>query len=415
MNHSSICEINEGRKLPVALLKSTERRGSALMLIVGLLIVFAITAAITVDYAYMQLVRTELRVATDAAAKAGAEALARTEDLEFARAEAVRYAGLNTVGGKPFKIKGTDISLGRLVEGNNGRWEFSAGGSPENAVRVHARTGGTASHPAVPLFFGRVLSKSDFSPQSQATAGQQQVEVCLCLDRSGSMLFDMSGTDWVYPPNNPKLSSFTAWGTMWQNHLSPPHPTESRWAVLAGAVQVFLDEAQLYNPPPRTSLVTWGSNYTMPIAPSTVFQAATLNAALPPFSNADYQAQRSVITNSINQLGSLPMMGATDLSAGLDLAVAHMTGPQASQLSNKIVILLTDGQWNNGRDPISAGAHARDAGVLVHAVSMLTNVQPDVRQMAEMTGGRYYLTQNEAELREAFRDLARSLQIVMID
>jgi Mg-chelatase subunit ChlD len=153
----------------------------------------------------------------------------------------------------------------------------------------------------------------------------------------------------------------------------------------------------------------------MPIAPSTVFQAATLNAALPPFSNADYQAQRAVITNRINQLGSQPMMGATNLSAGLNLAVSHMTGPQASQLSNKVVILLTDGQWNEGVSPITAGAAARDAGVLVHAVSMLTNIQPDVRQMAEMTGGRYYLTQNEAELREAFRDLARSLQIVMIE
>jgi hypothetical protein len=382
---------------------------------VGLLIVFVITAAITVDYAYMQLVRTELRVATDAAAKAGAEALARTENLDFAKAEAVRYASLNTVAGKPFKINSNDVSLGRLVEGTNGRWQFSSGGSPENAVRVHARTGGSASHPAVPLFFGSVLSKSDFSPQSQATAGQQQVEVCLCLDRSGSMLFDMSGTDWVYPPNNPNLSNFTAWGAMWRNHLSPPHPVNSRWAVLAGAVQVFMDEAQQYNPPPRTSLVTWSSNYTMPIAPSTVFQSATLNAALPPFANADYQAQRTLITNRINQLGALPMMGATDLSAGLDLAVAHMTGPQASQLSNKVVILLTDGQWNNGRDPIAAGADARDAGVLVHAVSMLTNIQPDVRQMAEMTGGRYYSTQNEAQLREAFRDLARSLQIVMIE
>lgn len=391
------------------------RRGSALFLIVGLLVVFVITAAITVDYAYMQLVRTELQVATDAAAKAGAEALARTEDLEFAQAEAVRYASLNTVGGLPLAISTTDVSLGRLVEGNSGRWEFNNGGSPQNAVRVDSKTGGAALHPSVPLFFGQVLKKSDFSPQTHATAGQQQVEVCLCLDRSGSMLFDMSGTDWVYPPNNPGLSNFTAWGTTWRNHLSPPHPTNSRWAVLASAVQIFMDEAAQYNPPPRTSLVTWSSNYTMPIAPSTQYQSATLNAALPPFANADYQAQRAVITSSINQLGSQPMMGSTNLSAGLDMAVAHLTGSQASQLSNKVVILLTDGQWNDGRGPLLAGADARDAGVLVHAVSMLTDIQPEVRQMAEMTGGRYYSTQNADELREAFRELAQSLQIVMIE
>jgi Flp pilus assembly protein TadG len=57
-----------------------ERRGVAAILIVAMLFVFIVTAALTVDIAYMQLIRTELRACTDAAAKAGAEALARTED-----------------------------------------------------------------------------------------------------------------------------------------------------------------------------------------------------------------------------------------------------------------------------------------------------------------------------------------------
>ena len=56
-----------------------KRRGVAAILIVAMLFVFIVTAALTVDIAYMQLIRTELRVSTDAAAKAAAEALARTE------------------------------------------------------------------------------------------------------------------------------------------------------------------------------------------------------------------------------------------------------------------------------------------------------------------------------------------------
>lgn len=48
----------------------SSRRGAAHALIASMLVVFGITVAFSIDYAYMQLVRTELRTATDAAAKA---------------------------------------------------------------------------------------------------------------------------------------------------------------------------------------------------------------------------------------------------------------------------------------------------------------------------------------------------------
>jgi Ca-activated chloride channel homolog len=107
------------------------------------------------------------------------------------------------------------------------------------------------------------------------------------------------------------------------------------------------------------------------------------------------------------------MMGATDLSAGLDRAVSVLTGPNSTAFSNKVVILLTDGEWNFGRHPLEAARDARDAGVIVHCVLMLTTDQPVIRQVAQITGGRYYVTNNESELRQAFHELARSLPVVM--
>ena len=44
------------------------RRGAAHALIASMLVAFGITIAFSIDYAYMQLIRTELRTATDAAA-----------------------------------------------------------------------------------------------------------------------------------------------------------------------------------------------------------------------------------------------------------------------------------------------------------------------------------------------------------
>lgn len=390
-------------------LLSHGREGAAAIMIISLLFVFVIMAAITIDYSYMQMVRTELRVATDAAAKAGAEVLARTENSEEAINQAIHYASLNRVAGNPVILNQQDVILGRVAPGNDGNWQFQAGQSPFNSLRVNTSA-------QYPLFFGNILGGGNFSPRSTAVAGQQQVDVVLCLDRSGSMLFDMSGTDFVYPPSNPHLrpmppSPYNT--TLWRNHLSPPHPVHSRWAVLARAIQDFFDEVQGFSPPPYVSLVTWGSDYTMPISPNTVFTAASLDVALPSVSN--FNAQRSLISNKISEMGSVPMMGATNLSAGLDAAVAHLTGPSARTLTNKVVLLFTDGMWNFGRHPVLAALDAKNAGVTVHTVTMLTTFQPDVQDVALTTGGMSFTTNNEIQLREAFREIAKSLQVVMLE
>ena len=49
--------------------------------------------------------------------------------------------------------------------------------------------------------------------------------------------------------------------------------------------------------------------------------------------------------------------GGTNLSAGLDRAVQILTGTNGRVLSDKIIILLTDGQWNAGRDPVLLRMH----------------------------------------------------------
>ncbi len=394
---------------------SEERRGAAHVLIAAMLFAFVVTAALTVDFAYMQLIRTELRTATDAAAKAGAEALARTQSPDAAIAAAVQYANSNRVAGRSFQIRNNDVTLGRVSGQNNGTWTFTAGGTPFNSVRVNGRLTNSSLHGTIPTFFGPAFGHAGFSTSQQATAGQQEVEVCLCLDRSGSMLFDMSGTDFVYPPNNPRLSTFTAWGAMWQNHLSAPHPTDSRWAVLSRAVNTFLTEAGGFQYPPRTSLVTWGTNYTMPIAPSTFFPVVQTDHALPASVGFDWSTNKTSIETAITTRGQNPMMGGTNLSAGLDRAVAVLTGANSRPLSNKIVILLTDGMWNDGRDPVLAAQDAANAGIVVHTVSMLTATQATLSQVSSITGGQYYATQNEAQLQNAFRELARSLPIVLTD
>lgn len=67
-----------------------------LPLICLMLVAFMVTVIFSVDVAYMQLVKSELRTATDAAAKAAAEALSRTQDVNaaIARGKALHWRTL---------------------------------------------------------------------------------------------------------------------------------------------------------------------------------------------------------------------------------------------------------------------------------------------------------------------------------
>jgi len=397
--------------------RSDNRLGAAHVLIAAMLIVFLITAAMSIDFAYMQLVRTELRTATDAAAKAGAEALARTQDANAAKAAAVAYANLNKVGGRTFQITPNDVTLGRVTGQNDGTWTFTANTTPYNSVRVNSKIGNGGATAAYPTFFGGALGHADFTTSQQATAGQQEVEVCLCLDRSGSMMFDMSGNDWSYASSNPLLysSSYYPRTGIWRDYCSPPHPTLSRWAITKNAVTTFLNQAGQFQYPPRTAVVTWSNAMSLPYYPNTSYNTADTDFNLPSAANFNWSSNRASVENTLATRAALPLGGGTNLSAGIDQAVLVLTGSNGRSLSNKIIILLTDGDWNAGRDPALAAQDAATAGIIIHTVSMLTSTQATLTQVANITGGQYYPTNNQTQLQQAFLDIAKSLPIVLTD
>ncbi len=390
-----------------------ERRGVAAVLITTMLFVFVILAAITIDFSYMQLVQTEMRAATDSAAKAGAEALARNEDINIAKQEAVRYAAANRVGGQPFRLSVNDVRIGRIVSQGNGRWGFTENATPPNAVRVDARTGGAAAHSAIPLHFSNVLGRSSFSPHYAATAGQQEVKfacVWTVPDRCSSTC--------RAPTTRILVQILACHPSLHGGHLAiPPFASPSDIEPLGDPPRfdrLVPYRSRQLQPEASNALVTWGSNYTMPIAPSTFFPEASTDYNLPaPVAKIGTQIPPPFETHRQSRKRS--MMGGTNLSAGLDRAVSILRGPTSSSFTNKVVILFTDGQWNAGRSPILAANDARAQGITVHCVSMLTGHQPDLQSIADITGGRYIRTSNTAELRQAFIDLANSLPVVLTE
>lgn len=124
------------------------------MLVLVAVVIVALLAMtmFTVDVAYMQLVRTELRAATDASAKAGMEALRRTQDTEAAIDAAIATAAANKVGGRSLTLTADQIEFGLAFRNVDNSVSFNAGQLPYTAVRVNsAMTESSAAGP-VPLF-----------------------------------------------------------------------------------------------------------------------------------------------------------------------------------------------------------------------------------------------------------------------
>jgi Mg-chelatase subunit ChlD len=154
---------------------------------------------------------------------------------------------------------------------------------------------------------------------------------------------------------------------------------------------------------------------TLPYHPYTSYTLVDTDHNLPAAGSFVWSTNRTAIENVVATRSNSAIGGGTTLSAGLDRAVSVLTGANGRALSNKVIILLTDGQWNAGRDPVLAAQDAAAAGITVHCVSMMTSTQSTLTQVANITGGQYYATQNAAQLQQAFRDLAKQLPIVLTD
>src|SRR5256885_15381377 len=88
------------------------RNGAMMVLIAFCLPLCLIMAAFAVNVAWMQLVRTDLRTGTDAAARAGAEGLSLYQNTKTAQAKAIEAAARNRVAGAPPTNNGGNKRVG---------------------------------------------------------------------------------------------------------------------------------------------------------------------------------------------------------------------------------------------------------------------------------------------------------------
>lgn len=349
-----------------------------------------IMAAFAIDVAWMQLVRTELRTATDAAARAGAKELSLTQSIAQARSRAKQTAQRNRVAGDPLLLADADIEFGNSTQGSaTSRFRFTPGEQQPNAVRVTGRrTRGSAAGP-VDLLFAGVLGVSQFEPTETATSTQLDRDICLVVDRSGSMMWTLT---------NSSVPSGT-------RECDPPHPTQSRWGALNIALEAFLVELDKTPQDEHVALASYSSDTTECGNNYRISQI-----------DSDLVADYSVIRNAMTRLSSKPVKGRTAISAGLDEGIKVLSGDKIRPFAVKTIVLMTDGIHNLGPEPVLSARQAASKDIVVHTITFSSDA--DIRRMQDVaaaTGGRHFHAPTAQDLVRIFKEIAATLPVLLTD
>ena len=320
------------------------------------IIILFVAAALSIDIAHVHLVRSELRTATDAAARAAIESLGREQDLELATQAAIRVASINQVAGQGLTLSRNNIQFGGATQSEDGSFSFDPDSRFINSVRVVGeRVDGSADGP-VPMFFGPLFGSTTFQPTQTATATRLDRDIGMVLDVSGSM------------------------GGL-------------RFAGLIDAVDAFIAELDDSPQEERVSLTVYNS----------------VDTKLVPLTR-NLEAIKSGIR-------SRSPGGLTAIGRGLRTGInSVLNDPESRQFALKSVVLMTDGQHNRGPTPESVVPSAAANDVKVFTITFGSGAnQNSMRNVAATGKGKHFHADDNGDLSEAFREIARQLRVILTE
>lgn len=348
------------------------RRGAVMVIFAFAMILFLLMAMVAINVAYMELIRIQLRTATDFAAKAGARKLALTGDQAAAVHAALEVAASNRVAGRPLVLPESAVELGRAARTSDGHYNFEVDNTSPNACRVTASRSGVD---AVDL----PLTDKMFSPTQEAIAAQIDRDIALVLDRSGSMVY----TD-----------ETTGAASGWRNGEAAPSTT--RWYSVAVASKDFLNMLQNTPLDEKVSLVTFASTARL---------------------DHDLTFNYDQIRNSIDAITNRFIDGSTNISGGIDVGRQTLRDRGLHRGSaEQTIVIMTDGFHNTGtmtvRDAATIAAGQR---ITIHTITYGREADATtMRQVAEIGNGQYWHAPDRASLQAIFQRIADNSPTLLI-
>ena len=374
----------------------SHRCGSITVLSAVVLVALLSVCGLCINLTQLATAKTEIRLASDAAAKAGAVVLGQTQDTDQARAVARDIAARHVVSGENMRIRDIDVVFGNSQDGEEGH-SFQPHEEPLNSVRVNTRMDDDALTKSGSFYITGFLNPDTFSLDYTAVATRVDHDVCLVVDRSGSMAWDLSNEAWSFPDRE------TGERSIIQNYFLPPHPELSRWAALRRSTEVFFEHLESLPVDVRAGLVSYSSNFVFGLYES---EASTIENYL----TTNYEA----LNHSMLELGNTELIGNTNIASGMQSAVDVLTGDDARITAKGTMVVLTDGIWNQGKHPSEVAQAAAAANITVHTITFSDQAdQHTMIEVAEVGGGNHYHAPDEASLRDIFAEIAQTLPAVL--
>lgn len=351
-----------------------------------LLPVMLIFAAFAINLAYVELAKTELVVAADAAARAGGRELMVGGSVAAARAAAIDLAASNTVAHVPLQLSTSDVSPGISTRPTQtSRYNFTPTTVNPNSIRVSAHRDALNANGPIPLLMPNFLGTTSVSTSHQATSTQLEVDIALVVDRSGSMAY---AADETADPTRPPYSAPPGWV------FGNPAPPICRWRDLVTAVGVFTSALSASPADELLSLSSYGTTAITDLS-------LTSDYTLVPFAMSMYTA-------SFN-------MGATNIGGGIQEGAAALAySPNQRPGAAKVLIVLTDGIHNTGTDPIWAADQAAQNGAMLFTVTFAMEAdQWLMDQVATRGSGKHFHATTASELAAVFQAITKSLPTLL--
>ncbi|KLU04089.1 hypothetical protein RISK_003675 [Rhodopirellula islandica] len=416
------------------------RRGGITVLMAFVLPMLALLAAFCINLAQMQLVKTELAIATDAAARAGGRAFSEEQTVEAAKEAARLTAAMNEVAGEPYQLNTNDganefeFGVSAQADGRTGRFQFtkvptgdvSANMVAVSSVRVTGKRTGESLMGPVPFIFPNTFSISDFRPVTSAVAMQVDRDISLVLDRSGSMdwkTYDWpDGSDpwaedsliaaedegivdleWRYRNGQPDYIRRVSYNRgydeedlydyAWEEFFGLGPAPNTPWEDLVMAVDAFL---QVLDQTPQNEQVSIASYNS--------------HGSLDCWLLDDFDAVRATVAR-------LGPSGSTGIGNGMTSGATSFTHQNARPYASKTMVVMTDGIHNYGTAPNTIARNLMSSENLnIQTVTFGSGANQATMQEVAVTGlGKHYHADSGDELVEAFEEIANNLPTILTD
>ncbi len=358
------------------------RQGAALVLIMVLIVALICLGGLTVNWSYINLVNTEMQIATDASARAANRVYVASGDLDSAVVTAQMLAEKNLVNAAPLQFRRENFELGNSVRKNvDQRYQFTPTSEGGNALRVSISKSEKSPSGAVELIFPMFNGRRTVDIHRQSISTQLELDIVLVIDRSGSMAY-AANEKAEFPPI-PNAAPF-GW------FFGDPAPRESRWLDTVDAVKLFLMELKKSPQNEHVALVSYADNAKRDVALTT-----------------DYDQ----ILTSLGVYTARFESGGTNIGDGMRQAMNHLTANQhARPWATKVVIVMTDGIYNRGPNPVSMAGTLAKNGVMIFTVTFSDEAnRHDMRRAAERGGGESFHASTAEDLKSVFAEIAKRM------